>query len=322
MSDDRQIGLVESFLDPRLGTNRRLERLEGLIDWAAVGRLVEGVRQARPGAAGGRPAYDPLSMLKALYLQALYELSDPGLEEALLDRLSFRRFCGFALDAKTPDETTICRFRGDAGVLLTAAFEEITRQLDARGLVLRKGTLLDATLVASSGRPPGREVGLGAGHEHEPGADWTKKGGKAFFGYKAHLGVDQGSGLIRRLVLTSAKVYESEVAEQLICGDERAVYGDKAYEHKARRARLKAVGIKDRIMHRRHKYLPALPHWQQRRNKLIARKRAPVEATFSALKRLYGLRRARYRSLEANTNRLIAIATAYNLRRACLLPGT
>ena len=75
-------------------------------------------------------------------------------------------------------------------------------------------------------------------------------------------------------------------------------------------------------MHRRHKYLPALPHWQQRRNTLIARRRAPVEATFSALKRLYGLRRARYRSLKANTNRLIAIATAYNLRRAGLLAGT
>ncbi len=89
-----------------------------------------------------RPPYDGLSMLKALYLQALYDLSDPALEEALLDRLSFRHFCGFALDAPTPDETTIWRFRKQAGDLLTAAFEEIGRQLAAPGLVVRAGTMI------------------------------------------------------------------------------------------------------------------------------------------------------------------------------------
>ena len=260
-------------------------------------------------------------MLKALYLQALYDLSDPGLEEALLDRLSFRRFCGFALDGSTPDETTICRFRGDAGAALEAAFEEINRQLDAAGLIVRKGTLMDATLVASASRPPGRSAGAGASHPKEPDADWTKQNGKAFFGYKAHIGVDQGSGLIRRVALTSAKTYESEVADQLICGDEAAVYGDRAYEHKGRRARLKAAGIKDRIMHRRHKYIARLPYWQQRRNALIAPRRAPVEAVFSAFKRLYGLRRARSWDLDGNTARLFAVAAVYNMRRACLLAG-
>jgi len=318
MSDERQMGLVEAFMDPRLGSNRRLEKLEALIDWSALAKLAKRVRPGR----SGRPPYDGLAMLKALYLQALYDLSDPGLEEALLDRLSFRRFCGFALDGGTPDETTICRFRAAAGELLREAFGEINRQLDARGLIVRKGTLLDATLVASSGRPPAAAKGLGAGHEAEPEAGWTRKDGKAFFGYKAHLAVDGGSNLIRGLELTSAKVYESEVADRLICGDEAAVYADRAYEHKARRRRLKAAGIKDRIMHRRHKHLPVLPRWQQRRNHLIARRRAPVEAVFSALKRLYGLGRARYRTLARNTARLIAAATAYNLRRAVLLGAT
>ena len=261
-------------------------------------------------------------MLKALYLQALYDLSDPGLEEALLDRLSFRRFCGFALDEETPDETTICRFRGDAGAVLQAAFEEVNRQLDGAGLILRKGTLMDATLVAAASRPPSYKAGAGARAAREPGADWTRKKGRAFFGYKAHLDVDQGSGLIRRVVLSSAKSYESEVADRLICGDEGAVYGDRAYEQAARRARLRAAGIKDRIMHRRNKHRAELPPWQQRRNDLIARRRAPVEAVFSALKRLYGQRRARSCSLERNTARLFAAATVYNLRRASLLAGT
>jgi transposase, IS5 family len=313
-----QMGLVESLLDPKLGANRKLERLDALLDWTPLERLAKRLRRA----ATGRPPYAPLSMLKALYLQGLYDLSDPGLEEALVDRLSFRRFCGFALDAGTPDETTICRFRMAAGDLLLAAFAEINHQLDAKGLILRKGTLMDATLIASCDRPPTPAAGLGEGHAREPDADWTKKEGKAFFGYKVHFGVDQGSSLIRRIVLTSAKVSESEVAERLICGDERAVYADKAYEHKERRKRLKAAGIKDRIMHRRHKYLPALPYWQQRRNQLIARRRAPVEAVCSAFKRLYGQSRARCRTLARNASRLIAVATVYNLRRAAHLTAT
>ena len=317
MSDRGQLGFAEAFVSAGLGRNPKLERLDGLIDWSPVGRLAADMRRAQTG----RPPYDPLSMLKALYLQALYDLSDPGLEEALMDRLSFRRFCGFALDAPTPDETTIWRFREQAGPLLKAAFEEIGRQIDKAGLMVRQGTLMDATLVASARRPPRRSAGAGAGHRQEPGADWTKQNGKAFFGYKAHVGVDRGSGLVRRAVLTSAKVYESTVADRLICGDEKAVYGDRAYEHKERRARLKAAGIKDRIMHRRHKHMAALPLWQQRRNRLISRHRAPVEAVFSALKRLYGQSRAKGLTLERNTARLMAAVTAYNLRRASLIAG-
>lgn len=315
MSGGHQMSLVEALLDPRLGANRKLDRLDALIDWRPLARAALKLRSA----STGRPPYAPLAMLKALYLAGLYDLSDPALEEALVDRLSFRRFCGFKLDDGTPDETTICRFRAMAGDLLLVAFAEINAQLDTRGLVLRKGTLMDATLIAAKTNPPPGEAGLGAKSEAEPDADWTKKNGRAFFGYKAHLGVDEGSGLVRRVVLTSAKIYESEVAEQLICGDERAVYADRAYEHKGRRARLKQAGIKDRIMHRRHKYMGALPHWQQRRNHLIARRRAPVEAVFSALKRLYGLARARSLTLERNLTRLLAIVTAYNLRRAAIL---
>lgn len=318
MSGDGQMSLAEALLDPRLGMNKKLDRLAQVIDWSRLAPLAHALR----GAETGRPPYPALAMVKALYLQALYDLSDPGLEEALTDRLSFRRFCGFDLAAATPDETTICRFRAVAAAVLAACFAEVNRQLDAQGLLLKKGTLMDATLVQARLNPPAAKAGLGARHEKEPGADWTKHKGKGFFGYKTHLGTDQGSGLIRRIVVTSAKVYESEPAEALISGDERAVYGDKAYEHGARRARLKARGIKDRIMHRRHKHLAALPHWQQRRNHLIARHRAPVEAAFSAFKRLYGGRRARYLSLAANTARWVAVATVYNLRRACLLGAT
>ena len=158
---------------------------------------------------------------------------------------------------------------------------------------------------------------MGAADPREPGADWTNKAGKSYFGYKMHVAVDEGSGLIRRMLFSPARLLDGEAADALICGDEQAVYADRAYESKRRRATLKAAGIKDRIMHRRHKYLPALPHWMAMRNRLIARRRAPVEAVFSAMKRLYGKARTRCHSLARNTVDYLAFATVYNLSR-CL----
>src|SRR5512134_3170343 len=209
----QQLSLLEALMDPRLGANAKLARIDDLIDWTRLAPHAARIR----GGEGGRPPYPPLAMLKALYLQALYDLSDPGLEEALLDRLSFRRFCGFGADQPTPDETTICRFRAAAAAgALADCFAEVNRQLDVQGLILRKGTL------------------MGAAHPKEPGADWTNKNGKSFFGYKLHVGVDEGSGLIRRMAFTPARTLDGEMAEDLISGDEAAVYADRAYESKAR----------------------------------------------------------------------------------------
>jgi IS5 family transposase len=314
-----QLGFAEAFIDPNLGSNARLERIDGLIDWARLMPLLDGIRSGETG----RPPYDALSMLKALYLQSLYDLSDPGLEEALLDRLSFRRFCAIGLDERTPDETTICRFRGEvarAGIL-EACFAEVNRQLDAKGLITRKGTLTDASLVKAQHRPPSHKEGQGAVHPGEPGADWTRKNGQSHFGYRIHIGVDEGSGLIRKAIFLGARTQDVEVFEDLVCGDEKSVYADRGYESKKHRATLKAHGIKDRIMHRRHKYMTELPPWQEARNRLIARRRAPVEAVFSAMKRLYGKGRARCSSLERNAADYIAFATIYNLRRATILTG-
>ncbi len=314
---ERQKSLVEALLDPRMSLRGKLKALDEVIDWAPLHLLASGVRA---GEVGRKP-YDPLAMLKALYLASLYDLSDPQLEEALIDRVSFRLFCGFALDAETPDETTLCRFRNDcarAGVI-EAAFAEVNRQLAAKRLVVRKGTLLDATIVTAASRRPEPAHGAKPSLAREPGASFTKKGGKSYFGYRLHIGADAGSGLIRRLALTPAHVNESGVAEALIAGDEAAVYADKGYENKARRRRLRALGIKDRIMHRAHKYQPALPHWQARRNVLVARIRAPVERIFANFKRLYGRARARYFSFLHNLADFYRLATVYNLRRAISL---
>jgi IS5 family transposase len=313
-----QSSFIDALLPAGLGRNHRLERIAGLIDWAPVETLVNTVRCGEVG----RPPYSALSMFKALLLQQWYGLSDPGLEEALLDRVSFRRFCGFALDGDTPDETTLCRFRNalKEARLGDQLFGVIGAQLEESGFIVKKGTLIDATLVESAVRPPASGTtpqGIESNSPHDEDANWTRRGEsrRLFFGYKVHIGVDQGSGLVRARVLTPAKTYESEVAERLIIGDEKAVYADKAYEKKQRRAALKARGIKDRIQHRRHKYQAALPHWQSIRNKLIGRVRSAVERTFARLKDGYRMRRMRYRGLLANTLHLDLVLIAFNLRK-------
>jgi transposase, IS5 family len=307
-----QVDLGEAWLSAKLGRNVRLERIGQVFDWGAVERLVSGVYAAR----SGRPSWPPLMMVKALLLQQWYGLSDPGLEEALGDRLSFRRFVGLSLDQGSPDHSTLSRFRKvlrERGLDL-ALFEEVERQLEARGLLVKSGTLMDATLVEAAVKKPGSPAG--ARSSVDPDADWTRKNGKSLFGYKAHIGVDEGSGLIRRAELTAAKIADSLVADSLVCGDERAVYADKAYEHKDRRRRLKMAGIKDRIMHRSHKNQAALPHWQAVRNRLISPIRSAVERVFGTLKRTYGYRRVRYRGLEANLLHLRFLCIAFNLRKA------
>ena len=249
-----QASLVEALLPAGFGRNTRLERIAGLLDWSPVEALV---RRVRPGGFG-RPPWPVLVMVRALLLQQWYGLSDPGLEEALSDRVSFRRFCGLALDEGTPDETTLCRFRGALGQagLGEALFAEVVGQLDRAGFVVKAGTLIDASLIRAAVRTPtdGHAPHTGENRSaDDPDANWTRvdRGRRSFFGYKLHVGVDQGSGLIRSRRLTPAKVYESEVADSLVLGDERAVYADKAYEKRERRAGLKARGIKDRIQHRR-----------------------------------------------------------------------
>jgi IS5 family transposase len=317
-----QFGLIEGWLPAGFGRNARLERIAGLLDWSRIEAVV---RPVRPGKAG-RPPWPVLVMVRALLLQQWYGLSDPGLEEALSDRVSFRRFCGLALDQGTPDETTLCRFRNalkEAG-LGEVLFEEVQRQLDQAGFMVKSGTLIDASLVQSAvctppngSTPPGEE----SRSAHDPDANWTRtdRGRRRFFGYKLHVGVDQGSGLIRSRQLTPAKVYESEVADALVVGDERAVYADKAYEKQTRREALKARGIKDRIQHRRVRGQPQLPPWQQRRNKLIGRIRSAVERTFSTLKGSYGFKLMRYRGLKACALHVDLAVIAYNLNRAAAL---
>lgn len=227
--------LAESLLPEGLGQNRRLERISEIVDWERFERLVSGVYSAREG----RPSYPPLTMVKVLLLEQWYNLSDPQMEEVLGDRISFRRFVGLGLQDDIPDHSTISRFRTaleELG-LSEKLFDELGSQLEKLGLVLRQGTLMDATLVEAQVKKPPVSAGPGAKSDTDPDADWTGsgRGSRFHFGYKVHPGVDMGTGLARKAKLTSARVYESEVADELVSGDEGEVYGDRAYESNLRK---------------------------------------------------------------------------------------
>jgi IS5 family transposase len=328
-----QFSFVDALM-PQAKVTGRLERLSSVVKWY---RFEKHLSCLRDDKGAGRPAYRPLVMFKALLLQSLYGLSDMELEEALGDRLSFKRFVGLALDEVVPDHSTLCRFRNLLidEALLDKLFSELDRQLDAAGLILRRGTMLDATIIeTTAARPPeGRNLDLdgdASGPDRDmpadrlrraapsdPDARFARRKGRAgsAYGYKAHVGVDEGSGLIRRVVTTPANVNDTVVADALIVGDESCVLADGAYHTHAREKSLKERRIKPRLMRRPNRHHRILPPRLARLNRLISRRRAAVETTFATLKHRMGLGLIRYRGLAKARAQVLLAVIAFNMRR-------
>jgi IS5 family transposase len=306
-----QLSLAEAWLGGKVaGPASPLDRLGVLVKWYRLEKLLSPLRDGGPG----RPAWPPLLLFKALLLQSLYGLSDRELEEALGDRLSFRRFVGLGLEETIPDHTVLSRFRNllIEAALLEKLFGELDRQLEKAGVMLKRGTMLDATLIEAVSAPPteGRP-------SQDADARFAKRQGRSgwTFGYKAHVGVDEGSGLIRAVITTPANVNDTVPADALLRGDERAVWADAAYDTHARRARLKAQGCKPRIARRPNRHHPELPPRLKRYNRLIARRRSAVETTFATLKRRMRLTAIRYVGLTKASAQVLIAAIAFNMRR-------
>jgi transposase, IS5 family len=315
----KALSFVDAMLAHRGGGS--LERLAGLVKWYRFEKLLAHLRSE---TTAGRPAWQPLVLFRALVLQALYGLSDRELEEALDDRLSFRRFAGLSLEEPVPDHTVLARFRNQLASegLPEKLFAELDRQLENAGLMVRRGTMLDATLIeTTSARPP--RAGEGESRESESRAPrdgdaaFAKRSGKpgSTYGYKAHVGVDRGSGLIRSVITTPANVNDTTPADALIRGDESEVYADAAYHTHARAAALGARGVKARLARRPNKHHPELPARLKRYNRLIAARRAAVETTFATLKNRMGLTAIRYVGLLKAEAQVTMAALAFNLRR-------
>lgn len=306
-----QPSFVEALMPKGAGANAALDRLAGLVKWYRFEKLIGHLRDEE---SPGRPGYPVLVLFRAVLLQSLYGLSERELEEALGDRLSFKRFVGLSLEDATPDHTVLNRFRNqlvEQG-LLEKLFGELDRQLENAGVILKRGTMLDATLIQAVSAPPKEDR-----PSNDPDARFTKRQGKSgsTFGYKAHVGVDEGSGLIRAVLTTPANVNDTTPADVLIRGDEVVVWADAAYDTHARRARLKAEGKKPRIARRPNRHHPELPPRLKHYNLLIARRRAAVETTFATLKRRMRLTCIRYVGLIKASGQILLASIAFNMRR-------
>ena len=313
--DFRQPSFAEAFVTGYTHAGGFLQDIDKAFNWEAFGVLLAQIH----GSATGAPGYPPIAMFKIVLLQQWYNLSDPAAEEAVRDRLSFRRFCGLPLDRETPDHSSIWRFRQavEALGLSEALLAEANRQLDARGLVVKSGTLVDATLIAASVRRP--NFGGDGVNPRDPDARFTKKRGKTYFGYKAHVAVDEGSDLVRKTQMTSANLHDIRLGEAMIMGDEKGFFADKAYDSQALRDVLRKRGLADGILWKvKHQRYP-LETWQKYCNLWAGRIRSAVERAPATLKRWYGMSRVRYLGLARNNCHLQFVAAAMNMKRALVL---
>jgi IS5 family transposase len=301
---------MSTFLDliRRSPKSDILKEIDHLVDWGIVHRKLKRILMS---SGVGRPSYDVLKMFKILLLQRLYDLSDPEMEHQLYDRLSFRDFCRFSFSEALPDETTICRFRSSLLNKSEQLFDVILDQLDRKGLLLRKGTMIDATIIKANCKPPKG----GEQSDVDPEAGWTYKNKEYTYGYKAHIGADEGSGIVVAAQTTSANFHDSQVAHHVITGEEKSVYADKAYDSKKIRKVLKEAHIKDRILIKKPKGkdFSKLQKW---RNKMYSRIRCGVERVFAHWDIQHGYGKARYRGWDKNQLHLNLLCMAYNLKRA------
>lgn len=316
---NKDAGFVDAALidlgGPRSGD--LLARLDAAVPWEAItGLILQLPEYAGPSDRAGRRAWDPLVMVKAMMLAKWFNLSDPGLEEALKDRISFRRFTGLSFTDATPDETSFVRFRDR---LRRAKLEEkvfglIGGHIAGQGLLVREGTMVDATIVEQSRGRTGRD---GDGQEtttRDPDATHCPKNGIPHFGYKAHAAADR-SGIVTGLRFTTGSVHDSRVIDELVAGETCAVIADSAYGSHERRAELRRRGVGDFIAYKRVRGQKDLYDWQGEANHLIAKMRAHVEHPFAFLKQRMGWRKVRYRGLDRNRADAYWMFTAYNIRR-------
>jgi IS5 family transposase len=249
--------------------------------------------------------------LRILCLQQWYNLSDPGVEDAIYDRNSFQKFLSIdILTESVPDETTVCNFRNllHQHGLFEEIFSAINKHLEKQGLLMKEGTAVDATLISA---PSSTKNQSG---KRDPEMSSTQKNGEWHFGMKAHVGVDPRSGLVHSLSGTTAKVHDTKQFDELLHGDEKIIFGDKGYSSKARKKALRKKGIFCGILDKgcRHS---SISRSQIKRNRKLSVARAIVEHPFQVIKCQWNYRKTRYRGIAKNTGQLHLLFGLYNLFR-------
>ena len=319
----KQLGLsIPLFIKKPKVTRRQkfLEEMEQVIPWSEWRNRIA---PHYPVAGSGRKPFALEAMLRIHLMQQWFGYSDPSMEEALHDVPMLREFAGLdAGEDAMPDETTILKFRYllEKHHLAQSLFAETTAQLAQQGLLLRQGTIVDATLIAAPPSTKNRQ------RKRDGEMSSTKKGNNYYFGLKAHIGVDADSGLVHSLEITTAKVADGNMIDALIHGEEAIVLGDRAYTRNDRN--LEAQRQPEEPvwgMPFKRKRGEELPAEHAVLNRMLASLRgAKVEHPFRIVKRQFGYTKTRYRGLFKNAQQLyllFALANLYLVRKV-LMPTT
>jgi IS5 family transposase len=301
-------GLRDAMKKKRTRRELFLAEMDGVVPWHRLLVLIE-PHYPKAGAKGGRPPMPLETMLRVYFLQNWYALSDPMAEETLYDSEAMRRFAGIELgDDRIPDETTILNFRHllERHGLTEAIFAEVNGYLAEKGVTLRSGTLVDATIIDA---PSSTKNKAGA---RDPEMSSTKKGNDWYFGMKAHIGVDADSGVTHSLATSTAKLHDSQVWDELLHGDETSVWADKGYVSAEREAAFGKAGKVWGVMRKAPKG-GALHPVDAQINRIIAKVRARVEHPFRVVKRQFGYVKTRYQGLAKNRAQLFTLFALGNL---------
>lgn len=298
----------------KLRCERFLDEMNAVIPW---GKFAGKILPYYESKNTGRRKKEVLLMLRIYFLQQWYNLSDPAAEEAIYDRNSFQKFLGIdLLSESVPDETTILNFRHllEAHGLQEKFFEVVNDILEEKGLMMKEGTIVDATIITAPSSTKNKRK------KRDPEMTSVKKGNDWYFGMKAHVGVDDESGLVHTLKTSTAKVNDNAVREELWRGEEKRKWGDKGYYSEEAKRVARAEGIFWGVLDRGKRGHP-LSSSQKKRNKKLSSVRSKVEHPFQVLNCQWGYEKVRYRGLYKNTMQLFSLFMLINLFkvRRCLL---
>lgn len=293
-----------------------LEEMEQVVPWRELCALIE-PHYPKPG--NGRPPVGVERMLRIYFLQQWFNLSDPAVEEALYDSVVMRQFVGIDLGREpVPDETTVCKFRHllEQHQLGEKILGTINLHLQARGVRITTGTIVDATILHAPTSTKNRE------QQRDPEMHQTKKGNQWYFGMKAHVGVDSKTKIIHTAVATAANVADSRVLPDLLHGEETRVWGDQAYRGQTEVIKECAPLAQDHT-HRRYRYKNGIDEQERAKNRTKSSVRSKVEHVFQVMKVKFGFGKLRYRGLKKNAHQLFVICGLVNvfLSRQKLLPA-
>lgn len=283
-----------------------LEEMDQVVPWAELCAVIE---PYYPKAGNGRPPVGVQRMLRVYFLQQWFNLSDPGVEEALYDSAVMRSFVGVDLGQEpVPDETTVCKFRHllEEHHLGGQMLETVNLHLEKQGVRITRGTIVDATIIHAPSSTKNRD------QQRDPEMHQTRKGKDWYFGMKAHVGVDSQSKIIHSAVVTAANVADSTVLPELLHGEETRVWGDGGYQGQSAVIHRCAPRARD-CTQRRCRYKDRVDEVEREKNRSKSRIRSRVEHVFGVMKLKFGFTKVRYRGLKKNGNRLFAICALVNL---------